>query len=180
MIELYWGLFIAGLILTFVMIVFGELLGGILDGILEFLSIDGPGFFHPLTVIGGMTAFGGIGVMLHEYTSWGNLVVWIVNLAITLSLCMLLHFFYVLPLKNSENSTSYSIEELVGRIGEATITIPAEGYGEATLRVGAGRSNFVAQSFDGVEIQDGARVIVIDVEEGVLRVSAFDQEMDHS
>lgn len=176
MLEVYWGLFVAGLVLAVLTVVFGELISGLLDGILDFLSVEGPGFMHPMTFVGGMTTLGGVGMMLTKGTSWGGIFVFVNAFTITLVICTLLYFAYIRPMRNAENSTSYSMQDLIGKIAEVSISIPVGGFGEVIVRAGAGHVNEIASSFDRVEIKSGKRVIIVDVEDGIVRVSPFDPD----
>lgn len=170
MLELYWGCFIAGIVLALGSILFGE----VLDGFLEGTGISS------LTLFGGLTAFGGIGVILSKYVSWNwaPLTVLAVTLLITILIMIAVHFLYVSPMKKAENSTSYSIRELVGKSGEVSIAIPANGYGEVVIRVGAGRTNHIAASFDGTDIASGEEVYVVEVKEGTLYVSRLNLDVE--
>lgn len=96
------------------------------------------------------------------------------SLAAAIVLMVILYFVYVKPMRKAENSTGYSIRDLIGQIGEVSVPIPADGYGEVLVTAGFGRVNQIATSFDGKAIPDGTRVIVVDAADGVLRVSPFD------
>lgn len=174
MLEWYWGFFIAGLALAIMTILFGEVLDGLLEGALEFLNIGDSGVAHPVSLVGGMTAFGGIGILLTRHTSFGTGAVLAGSLGASVFLIILLHFVYVKPMRKAENSTSYSLRDLVGRFGEVTVGIPADGFGEVLVKAGAGRVNQIASSFDGKEIPNGSRVIIVDVADGVLQVSLYE------
>jgi membrane-bound ClpP family serine protease len=65
--------------------------------------------------------------------------------------------------------------EHVGKLGEVITPIPQDGYGEILLKVGAGITNEIAGSYDGIEIEAGVRVVVVEVEDSVLYVSKFDE-----
>jgi membrane-bound ClpP family serine protease len=174
MLEVYWGCFILGASFALVTVIFGDFLNGAVDGILNFLSLDGFEFLNPMTWFGGITIFGGMGILFSEYTS---LSIWMIAflsgvIAIILAACM--YFFYVKPLNQSENSTSFSIEEHVGRIGEVITTIPPKGFGEILIKVGAGNTNEIAGSYEGDEIPYVAKVVVVEVKDRTLFVTRFD------
>lgn len=174
MLAWYWGFFIAGLVLAIIMLLFGEWIEGLLEGALEFLQFGESGVLHPVSFVGGMTAFGGIGVLLTRNTDLGTGAVLAASLAAAIVLMVILYFVYVKPMRKAENSTGYSIRDLIGQIGEVSVPIPADGYGEVLVTAGFGRVNQIATSFDGKAIPDGTRVIVVDAADGVLRVSPFD------
>ena len=81
-------------------------------------------------------------------------------------------------MQQAESSTSFSIQELVGRIGEVTVPIPAKGYGEVMIIAGLGYTNQIAASFDQEEISADTRIVVIATEDGVLLVSRFEHDID--
>lgn len=169
--ELYWGAFAGGILFTVVTVVLGDLISHGLDGLLDFLSVD---YLDPMVLAGGVTSFGGAGILLSKYTAWGALPIFAVSLLIAASLSTLTYFAYVKPIKNSENSTGYSMSDFVGKIGEVIVTIPPHGYGEVLIKAGAGNTNQIAASFEGEEIQTGTRVVVVEVKEGTLYVSRFE------
>ncbi|GIO98143.1 hypothetical protein J14TS5_32290 [Paenibacillus lautus] len=170
--ALYWGCLIGGVIFAIVTVVLGDILSSALDGLLDFLSVD---FFNPVVIAGGITVFGGTGIMLTKYTELaaGAHVTLSVLAAIVISI--LVYFGYVKPMANSENSTGFSIKELAGMIGVITVPLPAEGFGEVMVKVGAGNTTHIASSFDRQSLPAGVRVVVVDVVEGVLRVSELEE-----
>lgn len=180
MLELYWGCLIFGVIFTVITVIFGDVIGGIFDGLLDWLSFDGFEFLQPLTIVGGITTFGGMGVLLMEYTSLEALFIMIFALLITFIFTFVLYFLYIKSMARAENSTGYSVTEHVGKIGEVIISIPSEGYGEVMLKVGAANTNEIARSFDGHMIRAGEKVIVIEVHEGILYVIRYDDLNDFS
>jgi membrane protein implicated in regulation of membrane protease activity len=171
MLELFWGAFAFGIMFAVVTVILGDLISQALDGMLDFLSVD---YLDPMVVATGITGFGGAGILLSKYTAWGAFVVLTVSLLIAVLLSALIYFAYVKPVKNSENSIGYSMADFSGKIGEVTVTIPERGYGEVLIKAGAGNTNQIAASFEGVEIQTGTRVVVVEVKEGTLYVSRFE------
>ena len=173
MVEVYWSCLIGGVLFALLTILFGDILGDVFDGIFETLHFD---FLNPMVLVGGITIFGGSGVMLSRYTQVEPLLVALLSLIIALALSIVLYFTYVKPMKNSENSTGYSMQDLVGKIGEVTVPIPVGGYGEVLLKVGAGNTNQIAATLDQDEIPTGTRVVVGDIKEGVLYVFPYEKE----
>ncbi len=171
MLELYWGCLVGGAIFAIVTVVFGDLLGNALDGMLDFLSIEGPDYLQPMTLVGGITSFGGAGVMLSKYTGFGTLIVILLSLLCAIFLAILIYFFYVKPMENSENSTGFSIRDLTGKIGEVITPVPENGYGEVIIKIGAGNTNQIAASFYNKNIPAGTIVVVIEAREDTLFVT---------
>lgn len=175
MLEIYWICIIGGVLFALVSIVFGDILGDLVGGFFDFLSFDHLDFLHPMVLIGGITIFGGSGIMLSRYTHMEPVPVAILSLMIAIAISILVYFAYVKPMKNSENSTGFSIKDLVGKIGEVTVSIPVSGYGEVLLRVGAGNTNQIAASLDQSEIPTGTRVVVGETKDGVLYVFPYEE-----
>jgi membrane protein implicated in regulation of membrane protease activity len=171
-IEVYWGCLIGGIVFAVVSVFFGDIVSDFLDGTLDFLSAD---IFEPMVIVGGITGLGGAGILLSEYTSFGGATVFAFSVLIAVFLSICVYFGYVRPMKNSENSTAYSMQDLAGKIGEVSVPIPANGYGEVLVKVGAGNTNQIAASFDKEDIRAGTRVVVVEVQDGTLYVSRFDE-----
>lgn len=177
MLALYWGCLIGGAMFTLVTIVFGDVLDAAVDGMLDFLSLDSAQFLHPLTLVGGVTIFGGAGILMTEYTAWTAWIILICSACLAFLLSAAMYFSYVKPMKHAENSTAYSVKELVGTIVEVSLPIPAGGYGEIIVRTGAGGvSNQIAAGWGDAKIDRDQRAVVVDVRDGVLYVSPFDEE----
>lgn len=174
MLEFYWVCFIGGVLFALVTIIFGDILGDFLDGFFDFLSMDHFDFLQPMVLVGGITILGGSGIMLHHYTRLEPLPVAVISLAIAVVASVIVYFAYVKPMKNSENSSGYSMQDLVGKIGEVTVPIPVGGYGEVVVKAGLGLTNQIAANMDQTEIPTGTRVVVGEVKDGVLHVFRFE------
>lgn len=177
MLEFYWTCLIGGVIFALVTVIFTDVIGNIMDGVFDMISAD-IHVFDPLVIIGGITVLGGAGITLTEYTGLSTGVVLLLSLLIAVFMSMLVFFFYVKPMKNTETSTGFSIQDLVGKIGEVIVPLPAKGYGEVLVKIGAGHTNQIAASFDREEIQAGTRVVVIEAKDDTLYVSRFENNLD--
>ncbi|MNI04487.1 putative membrane protein YuaF [compost metagenome] len=168
--ALFWGCFITGILFTLVTLLFGEILSGWAD------SLQGHpiAFLQPVVVVGGLTAFGGSGTMLLRYTDVGSLLALMFAMLIALVLSVITWFVYVKPMRQSENSTAFSMRELTGKIAEVTVPIPQHGYGEVMVKVGAGFTNQIAASLDGTWLVSGSRVVIVEVKEDVLFVALLE------
>ncbi|CAH8769075.1 NfeD family protein [Paenibacillus dendritiformis] len=171
--TLFWGLFIFGILYSVVTLIFGEILSHAFDSIFG----DGLPFLQPTVLVSGLTAFGAIGILLNRYTAWQSTLILVVAIAGALVVCLLMYFLYIRPMHNTESSTGFSIQDLIGKVGEVSISIPSVGYGEVTLRIGAGLTNQIAASFDKDNIPAGTTVVVINVVEDTLYVSPLTKEM---
>lgn len=171
MIDVYWICLFGGLIFTVLTLLFGDLLDG-----LDFDGFDGLGeFLDPLSFVGGLTVFGGAGVLLEEMTALGTGTTAALAALIGLGLAITMHFVYVRPMKRSENSTGFSMREYHGKLGEVITAIPAKGFGEVLVTMGASNTFQTAGSFSGEEIPRGTRVVVVEVRGGDLLVTPFDE-----
>ena len=164
MLEIYWGCLIAGALFALLAVLFGDLIGHALH-----LHV-----LEPVTVVGGIAVFGGAGVLFTEYTALTTTTSAILSALLAIAMSLLVFFLYVRPMKNSENSTVFSIQDLSGRIAEVIVPIPATGYGEVILKIGAGNTNQIAASFNLEEIQAGTRVVIVEVKDDTLYVARFE------
>lgn len=173
--QLFWACLAGGVLFALVTVVFGDLISNAIDGVLDFLSVDGLWKIRPMVLVSGITSFGGAGLLLTRYTALGSLWSSVIALAAAIGLSILVFVVYVRPMENSENSTAFSIRELSGLIGEVLVPIPPRGYGEVLLKVGAGHTNQIAASFDGDTLAAGERVVVVEVRDDTLFVSRLDE-----
>lgn len=169
--ALFLGCFFTGILFTLATLLFGELLSGWTDS----LAGHPIAFLQPIVWVGGLTAFGGTGILLMHYSPFNSLVALMLAILSSILLSILIWLLYVKPMMRSENSTGFSMKELTGRIGEVTVSIPEGGYGEVMIKVGAGYTNQIAAAFQGPAIADGQRIVVIEVKEQVLLVSLLDE-----
>ncbi|MFD0587949.1 protease [Paenibacillus sp. GCM10027627] len=169
--TLFMACLIGGILYAVVSVIFGDWLSQALDGVLDFLSIDGPAFLQPMTLVGGITVFGGAGLLMSKYSGLSGALVLLFAFLIAVVASIAVFFLYVKPMENSENSIAFSIRSLEGSLGEVIVPIPESGYGEVLVKVGAGFTNQIASSFDKRTIPAGARIVVVEVVDGVLQVS---------
>ncbi len=177
MTEVYWICLFGGLALAVVVVFLGDVIDGVVDGALDAAFGDaGHGFLDPLTVVGGVTAFGGAGLILTETLALGAGLTAALAAAAAVLLALALHFAYVRPMQRAENSTAFSVREYAGKIGEVNTAVPGRGYGEVLVRIGASTTFQPAASADGEPIPVGTPVVVVEVEpDGSLRVAPFEE-----
>ena len=164
MMELYWGCLVGGALFALLAVLFGDLIG-------HALHLHA---FEPVTIVGGIAVFGGAGVLFSEYSAFGTITVALFSALIAIAMSLLVFFLYVRPMKNSENTTSFSMQDLSGGLAEVIVPIPADGYGEVIMKVGAGNTNQIAASFSREAIPGGTRVVVVEVKDDTLFVTRFD------
>ena len=176
MTTIYWTCLGGGFAFTLLLFVIGDLLDGALDaldGALE--AIDIGDALDPMSFVGGVTVFGGVGLVLDAYAELATAPEIAIAASVAILVALVMHFAYVKPMKQSENSTAFSQAEYVGKVGEVGTTIPASGYGEVYVRMGASTTFQTAASFEGVEIPAGTPVVVVESDrDGTLRVAPLD------
>ncbi|GIP14444.1 hypothetical protein J40TS1_00860 [Paenibacillus montaniterrae] len=174
--TLFWVCFLIGVLYTLIVIIFGDALSGAVDASTEWLQVSHLPILQPTTLIGGLTIFGGAGILMSRFTSLAMLAIAAIALAAAAIGVVFIYYFYVKPMSNAEMSLSYSIVELIGKQAQVTVPIPAEGYGEVIVKTAGGIVNHTAASFDQIAIGSEATVVVIDLDDGVLLVSEVDLE----
>ncbi|MNW53613.1 putative membrane protein YuaF [compost metagenome] len=139
-----------------------------MEGALDFLAVD---FLKPIITASAITTFGGSGILLTRYTNINSVTIVILSILIALMLSVVIYFAYVKPMENSENSVGYSSQELPGKLGEVTVPIPVNGFGEVMIKMVSGNTLHIASSWDDREIAVGTLVVVVNTKEGVVQVS---------
>ena len=178
MTTIYWFCLGGGFAFSLLLVLFDGLLDGALDaldGAVDALDLGGA--LDPLSAVAGLAVFGGAGLVLDAYTGLGTAPEVVIAAAIGIVTAIVMHVAYVKPMKRSENSTGFSQAEYVGKTGETNTSIPAGGFGEVVIKMGASTTFQTAASFDGTPIPDGTPVVVVEVDrEGTLRVSPLSRE----
>lgn len=170
--TLYMGCLALGVIFAVVSVLVGDLIGGALHGIFDFVSFD---FLNPAVLAGAVTVFGGAGILLTRYSGLEDGAVLALSLLIAAFMAVVLYLAVIKPMDKSEMSTGFSMNDLPGKIGEITVPVPASGYGEIMVKFGAGNSLHTAASFEHQPLPAGIKVVVVEVREGVAFVSEFEE-----
>lgn len=178
MTTIYWSCLLGGVALSALLVVLGDLLEAAMDAIDGALdALDLGGVFDPLSAVFGATIFGGAGLLLREYAALADVPETVIAGALGVIAAVALHLVYVKPMKRSENSTAFSVREYTGKTGELTTGVPAAGFGEVVVRMGASTTFQTAASFSGDPIPTGTKVVVVEVDrDGVLQVAPLDRE----
>jgi len=171
--ALYLSCLAGGVLFALVSVIFGDVLSNALDGILDFLSVD---ILKPMVVASAITVFGGAGILITRHSNLSIIPNLLLSILIAIVISLLVYYLYVKPMENSENSTGYSIHDLVGKIGEITIPLPNIGYGEVMVKIGAGNVLHIASSLEQRVMIAGTRVVIVDEVDGVLFVTEFDDK----
>lgn len=175
--TIYIACLAGGILYAIVSVIFGDWISQAIDGMFDFLSLDGPAYLQPMTIVGGITIFGGAGLLLERYSGISEPVIALLALLIAIAGAIAVFFLYVRPMENSENSIAFSLGSLAGSLGEVIVPIPEQGCGEVLVKVGAGNTNQIAASFEEKPISAGSKIVVVEVREGVLYVSELNLDL---
>ena len=169
MLEIYWGCFLFGVIFAVGLLLFGDILHSAASLSPEF-SFEPLAWLQPMVIVGGITGFGGSGLLLARYTELTGTVVILFSVCLAVLLSVLAYFVYVKPMRHCENSSGFFLTDLIGKPGEVIVQIPAGGFGEVLIKMGAGHTNQIAVSYDKIELPAGTEIVVAKIREGVLYV----------
>lgn len=170
--SLYLSCLALGILFALITLLAGDLIGHALGGMLDFLSLD---VISPTVLAAGVTVFGGAGLLLNRYTGLGGGVVLALALLIAVVLSAGVYISVVKPMDQSEISTGFSMNELPGKIGEVTVPVPAQGYGEVMVKFGPANTLHTAASFDRKLLPAGTKVVIVELREGVALVSELEE-----
>lgn len=139
--------------------------GDVIEGISE-----ATGFLNPVLILAFLTFLSAIGYVLEALTGLNSILILVIAAIVSIILDTLLNVFVLIPLANSEESLVYTEDSLKGRLGNVIIPIPENGFGEVLIESISGRISKPAASFDNKVIEEGKKVLVIDIKDGVLYV----------
>lgn len=160
-----YALVISGVV-TILYLFFGDVLSGVLEGI---------PFINPTLFFSFISIFSAGGYLAEELTKLHSGLIALFSALIALILVTLLNVFVLIPLSKAEESLVYKESDLRGRIGTVITAVPADGYGEVLIESLSGRIAKPAVSFSKSEIAYGKKVLVIDIESGVLQVKVYEE-----
>ncbi len=86
----------------------------------------------------------------------------------------LLNIFVLIPLSSAEESNTYAMEDLQGRIGKVITSIPSDGYGEVLISGNSGNIAKSAVSLDNRPIEADSEILIIEIKDGVLHVTPYE------
>ncbi|MCU9614485.1 hypothetical protein OEV98_13145 [Caldibacillus lycopersici] len=161
-----WVLLIAGA-LTLLYILFGDFLDAVGEGI---------PFLNPVIILVFLIFHSASGYVMEQVTAMNSWLIMILSALLSVLLTALLHIFVLVPLSSAEESLAYTDESLKGRLGTTIIPIPKDGYGEVLIESNSGRIAKSAVSFEQEEIGEGIKVLIVDVQKGVLYVTPYDEK----
>lgn len=160
-----YGLVISGAI-TILYLFFSDFL----DGVMESIPL-----INPTLIFSFLSIFSAGSYLAEVLTDLHSGLIAGFSALIALILVTLLNVFVLIPLSNAEESLVYKESDLRGRVGTVITAVPVDGYGEVLIESISGRISKPAASFTKTEIPYGKKVLIIDIENGVLQVKAYDE-----
>lgn len=136
---------------------------------------DGLDFLNPVLIFAFMTILSASGYLFERLSSIHYLLILGISAAIAFIVVTLLNVFVLIPLSSAEESLVYKESDLRGRVGTVITTIPVDGFGEVMIDSTSGRIAKPASSFDGDHIESGTKVLIVQIENGVLQVTVHHQ-----
>lgn len=175
MLLLFQVCFIVGVGLTILSFVFGSLFDFLgVDG-LDFGSLDISLPLSPMVYILGITAFGGLGWILHiSVPDCPSPLIVVVSLAAGILIAGLFYKGIIVPLHKAENTSAPNQEELIGVIAQVVEEIPENGFGEISYVVNGNTYIAPAKATDNTQIEKKASVSICWIKEYVFYVSKMD------
>jgi membrane-bound ClpP family serine protease len=164
--SFYLYALIASGAITILYLLFGDFLDGVVEGI----------GFNPVLLFAFITFTAAAGYLFELMSNFNHLLILVVSVIIALVLDIFLHVFVLIPLSKAEESLVYTTSSLRGRIGEVIIPIPVDGFGEVVIKSSSGTIAKSATSFENKAINEGERVLIIDVKNGVLKVLPYENK----
>jgi len=141
---------------------------------------DAGGVLNPTIILSFITIFSASGYLFEMFTLISSMLILLFSLIIALILVTILNVFILIPLSKAEESLVYSANSLKGRVGKVITPIPLDGFGEVVLTDKSGTIAKSAVSFNQEEISEGVKVLVIDVQKGVLHVTPYEQSTHYN
>jgi membrane protein implicated in regulation of membrane protease activity len=158
-----YGLIISGII-TVLYVLFAD--------VFHFHGVgDGLDFLNPVLIFAFVTILSASGYLFERLSSFHYLLILGISAVAAFIVVALINVFVLVPLSSAEESLVYKESDLRGRIGTVITTIPVDGFGEVIIESTSGRIAKPASSFDGDLIPNGTKVLIVQVENGVLQVS---------
>ncbi|AOC55688.1 MULTISPECIES: hypothetical protein [Bacillus] len=161
--TLYLYILMISGILTLVFVFFGD----VFDGLFEAIPVS---FLQPTLILAFLTFFSAGGFISEKTAIVGSGLGAVLSAILAVVLVTCLNVFVLVPLSSAEESLSYTEADLKGRTGEIIVSVPKDGFGEVLLISNSGKISKPAVSFVEEEIPYGTRVLVVEVNKGVLSV----------
>ncbi|RUQ26003.1 hypothetical protein ELQ35_18870 [Peribacillus cavernae] len=162
-----YGLIIAG-VLTFVFILLNDIFAG----------LHLPDVLNPALILSFLTIFSACGYLLEHLTSLSSIFVSVIAAVTAVLLVSLLNVLILIPLSSAEESLVILEADLKGRVGTVITSVPVDGFGEVLIESKSGSFAKPAVSFHAENIPSQTKVLIIDVQNGILHVAPREQILD--
>lgn len=129
--------------------------------------------FHPTLILSFVILTSAFGFGLEHLTAMSSLMILLLSGFISLILTTLVHLFIFVPLAEAEQSLGFSEQMLEGRSATVILPIPSDGYGEILVDDVSGRVSKSAVLFEGPPLDQGTKVIIIEIKQGVAHVMTY-------
>ncbi|RTE11813.1 hypothetical protein [Paenibacillus whitsoniae] len=175
MITFFLVCFIAGLLLTVLITLFGV---DSLDFGTDMHAAHGHGGhsgFNLPTLLAGITVFGGVGYLLAAFGPWSLILVIVVAAAAGVGVGWLFFLLYVKVLYKHDDTMLESEFDLSGQLGEITVPMAGSGIGEMVYVLHGTKRSISVRSEHGEPIAKGAKVMVVQMKDGVATVALWQE-----
>jgi len=159
--TVYWILFVVGVILAVLTILFGDIFD---------LGSDHLPFLSPTVLASFLTVFGGTGAFLTITGILPPLFIAAVSLVVALALTSVILFAVILPLHRAQQSAAFSSKDMIGKTAEVITPIEPGKRGEIIYEQGGSRLSAPAKTLQNVRIEQGETVWIMDVVSGTFIV----------
>lgn len=160
--NIYFYALIICAVLAVLLFVFGD--------VFEF---DGP--FDPMLIVPWIAFISLIGYIFEKTTYWDSFYIFLGALAASTVVVLLLNFYVVVPLKNTESTLSSSEKDLEGQKATVVTTIPMTGMGEIQIKSVTGSTSRPATFYEPQEneVLQGQDVLIIEIRDRVCYVVPY-------
>jgi membrane protein implicated in regulation of membrane protease activity len=181
LLTLFQVCFFVGLGFILISFIFGNLLDIVgFDGLdldIDVLGVDLFLPFNPTLIMLFCLVFGGMGwILLITFPAMVILFNLLISIISGVLACMLVHFLVLKPLKNAQNTSAPSMEELIGVQATVSETIKAGGFGEIRYVVNGNSFTSPAKATDGREIKAGEDVAICWIKDYVFYVVSLKEQ----
>lgn len=159
-----YSLIICG-ILTCIFILFNDVFAG----------FDLPDFLNPTLILCFLTIASGSGYVLVSLTALQVLPIFLISIVTSFILVSIINLFVLVPVSAAHESLTIDEADLKGRLGIVITSVPIDGYGEVLITSKSGSFSKPALSFDQEAIPSQTKVLIIDIQNGVLHVSPHEE-----
>lgn len=130
--------------------------------------------FKPVVIMAFLTVFGGIGIISLNYLGLAAVFALIAAIPSGILVSFLMYRFVIVPLYMAQNTSAVSQRELIGIPATVTLEIKKSCFGKITYVVNNSTYTAPAISGDGEEIPRGERVVILNIQKNVFRVTKLE------